>query len=408
MKKTVVLGVTSGIAAYKTLTLIKELGKDRIDVFVIMTKSATKMISQKEFEKASGHKVFTDLFENDFDYKKVLETREVEHIALADKADVMIIAPATANVIAKLSQGISDDFLTTTTLAVTAPIILCPSMNVNMWHNPIVQENVEKLKSLGYIIINPTAGMLACGYEGVGRLAEIQDIKEETLQQLSFSSSMKGKKVIVTAGGTEEKIDDVRFITNRSSGKMGIAIAEACYERGAEVLLLRSKSAVLPRYHFKEKVFTTAEELLNLLKENIHDYDYCYHVAAVSDFKVKNKRDGKLSSKNSVTLELEPQEKIIDHIKKINPHIKLIAFKAEYESDVNKLKLSARRKLKETLADAVVANDISKKDRGFETDTNEVLIVLLDGKNKHLKLASKKEIAKQLVAYIEQTVPLQK
>src|SRR6266568_2043 len=405
MKKTVVLGVTSGIAAYKTLTLIKELRKEKTDVFVIMTKSATKMISQTEFEKTSGQKVFTDLFEKDFDYKKVLEAREVEHIALADKADVMIIAPATANVIAKLSHGISDDFLTTTTLAITAPIILCPSMNVTMWHNPVVQENVKKLKSLGYITINPTAGMLACGYEGVGRLAEIQDIKEETLRQLSFSSSMKGKKVIVTAGGTEEKIDDVRFITNRSSGKMGIAIAEACYERGAEVLLLRAKNAIMPRYHLREKIFTTTEDLLHLIKENINNYDYCYHTAAVSDFRIKNKQDGKISSKNSVMLELEPQKKIIDHIKKINPRIKLIAFKAEYESDISKLKQAALHKLEKTHIDAVVANDISQKDKGFEANTNEVLIVLPDGKTKQLMLASKKIIAEQLVSYILQKIP---
>src|SRR5258708_2981444 len=154
MKKTVILGVTSGIAAYKTLALINELRKEGIDIFVIMTKKATQMISLTEFEKASGHKVLTELFEKDFDYKKILEKREVEHIALADKTNVMIIAPATANVIAKLAHGISDDFLTTTALAVTAPIIICPSMNVNMWHNPIVQENVEKLKSLGYFIID--------------------------------------------------------------------------------------------------------------------------------------------------------------------------------------------------------------------------------------------------------------
>jgi phosphopantothenoylcysteine decarboxylase/phosphopantothenate--cysteine ligase len=404
MKKTVVLGVTSGIAAYKTLGLIHELKKAGVEVHVIMTESATKMITPAEFEKASGHNVSTELFEKDFDYKKVLKERIVDHIALADKADVMIIAPATANTIAKLSHGIADDFLTTTALAVTAPIILCPSMNVNMWHNPVVQENVKKLKSLGYSIINPTSGMLACGYEGVGRLAEIQEIKKETLDKLALTLSMKGKKVIVTAGGTIEKIDEVRFITNRSSGKMGIAIAEACYERGAEVLLLRAKSTILPRYHFKEKVFTSAEELLELLKENIQDYEYCYHTAAVGDFKIKNKQDGKISSNDSFVLNLEPQQKIINHIKELNPKIKLIAFKAEYESDIDKLKQSAFNKLKESKADAIVANDISKKDRGFDSDTNEVLIVLADGKTKQLKLSSKREIASQLVEYIRKII----
>lgn len=402
MKKTVVLGVTSGIAAYKTLELVKQLRDEHLEVFVVMTKSATQMISQEEFKKASGHKVFTELFEKDFDYKKILKAREVEHIALADKADVMIIAPATANSVAKLAHGIADDFLTTAALAITAPIILCPSMNVNMWHNPVVQENISKLKMLGYIIINPTAGMLACGYEGVGRLAETHDIKKETLHQLTRVASLKGKKIIVTAGGTIEKIDDVRFIANRSSGKMGIAIAEACYERGADVLLLRAKNTPMPRFHLNEKTYTTAGELLTLIKENVNSYDYFYHNAAVSDFKVKNELTGKLSSNESVTLELEPQKKIIDQIKEINSKIKLIAFKAEYESDVKKLKEAALEKLKESNTDAIVANDISRKDRGFESDNNEVLVVLKNGETKLFSLTSKKEIAGQLVDYIQE------
>jgi len=398
------LGVGSGIAAYKTLELVKKLRKKEIDVFVIMTDKAIKMISPDEFEKASGHPIYNELFEKDFDYKKVLKDREVEHIALADKADVMIIAPATANVIAKLANGIADDFLTTTALAVTAPIILCPSMNVNMWHNPAVQENIEKLKRLGYHIIHPAKGMLACGYEGVGRLAEISEIEEEVLQKLSFASSLKGKKIIVTAGGTMEKIDDVRFIANRSSGKMGAALADACYERGAEVLLLRAKNSVEPRYHINEKIFTTTEELLKLIKENIKNYDICYHNAAVSDFTVKNKTAGKISSDESITLMLEPQKKIIEEIKKLHEKITLIAFKAEYESDKEKLKLAAEKKLIESQADAVIANDISRIDRGFEAENNEVLIVLKDGKEKYLPLASKKEIAGKIVDYITSSI----
>lgn len=194
MKKTVILGVGSGIAAYKTLGLIKQLREEEIDVFVVMTDKATKMISPEEFEKTSGHPVYNQLFEKNFDYKKVLEERTVEHIALADKADAMIIAPATANTIGKLAHGIADDFLTTTALAVTAPVIICPSMNVNMWHNPVVQENISKLKELGYHIIHPAKGMLACGYEGVGRLAEIPEIKEEVLRKLKIALSLKGKK----------------------------------------------------------------------------------------------------------------------------------------------------------------------------------------------------------------------
>ena len=398
--KAVVVGITSGIAAYKTLELIKQLKSANIDVFVVMTNSATKMISMDEFEKVSGHKVYKELFETNFDYKKILKDREVEHIAIADKADAMIIAPATANVIAKLANGLADDFLTTTALAVTKPIIICPSMNVNMWHNPIVQENVNKLKSLGYIIINPTAGMLACGYEGVGRLAEISDIKNEIFLQLKTSQSMQGKKVIITAGGTKEKIDNVRFITNRGSGKMGIAIAEACFERGAEVLLLRATNSVIPRYHFKEKTFETSEDLLTLLKQNVKNYDICFHSAAVSDFKVKNKFEGKISSAKELKIILTPQTKIIDQIKKINPKMQLIAFKAAYESDINILKQEAFKKIKETHANAVIANDVSQKDRGFESDYNEVLIALPNGESKLFALNRKKRIAGQIVDYI--------
>lgn len=397
---TVVLGVTSGIAAYKTLELVKKLRDDNVDVFVIMTEKATQMIDAKEFEKVSGHQILTQLFEENFDYKEVLKDRKVEHIALADKADVMIIAPATANIIAKLAHGISDDFLTTTALAVTAPIVICPSMNVHMWHNPAVQENVKKLKSLGYIIIDPTAGMLACGYEGVGRLAEINDIQNEILNQLQRTNSMQGKKVLITAGGTKEKIDDVRFITNRSSGRMGAAIADACFERGAEVLLLRAKNSIAPRYHMQEKLFETAEELSSLVKKYAPVYDICFHSAAVSDFSVKNKIQGKLSSDKEAVLQLEPQKKIIEQIKKINSHIKLIAFKAEYESDQNILKQLAYKKLKESHADAVIANDISQKDRGFEAENNEVIIVIANGESKFFSLNSKKIIADNIVDYI--------
>ena len=185
MKKNILIGVTSGIAAYKVLELISLLKNEDYEVFVIMTKSATEMIDIGDFEKTSGNKVFVNLFEKNFDYREVLKKRKVEHIELADKTDVMVIAPATANIIGKLAHGMADDFLTTTTLAMTAPIIICPSMNVNMWGNPLVQENLVKLKSVGYQIIEPTRGMLACGYEGVGRLEEVKIIKNEVLKQIS-------------------------------------------------------------------------------------------------------------------------------------------------------------------------------------------------------------------------------
>lgn len=397
MNKTILIGVGSGIAAYKVLDLIKNLQSKDLEICVIMTKSATEMISVKDFERASGNKVLTALFEKNFDYRKVLEKRKVEHIALADRTDAMIIAPATANLIAKLANGIADDLLTTTTLAMTAPVILCPSMNVNMWNNPVVRENLAKLKSFGYQIVEPTAGQLACGYEGVGRLEEIQVINDEILKHLKRTDSMKGKKIIVTSGGTIEKIDDVRFIANRSSGKMGTAIAEEYYLRGASVLLLRSKSSVKPRYLIKEKLFETADELSKLIKENIKNTDHFYQAAAVSDYKVSNSFKGKLSSKKSVTLKLSPQLKIIDQIKKLSPKTFLVAFKAVYSSDGKTLIQAGKKKLIESKADAVVVNDISRSNRGFESDNNEVLVLKKNKSVTKVAYASKRVVAKNIV-----------
>mgnify|MGYP001574888603 CR=1 FL=1 len=400
MKKNILIGISSGIAAYKILDLIKLLKNEGHEVFVIMTKGATEMISPKLFEKASRNKIYINLFEKNFDYKAVLKNRKIEHIKLADKTDVMVIAPATANIIAKLAHGIADDFLTTTALAITAPIIICPSMNVNMWGNPIVQENLTKLKSVGYQVVEPTTGLLACGYEGVGRLEDVEIINKEINKLLNKNDSLKGKKIIITAGGTVEKIDEVRAITNRSSGKMGVAIAEECYLRGADVLLLRAKNSVTPRYLIKEKIFETVEELLYLIKVNIKNTDLFFQVAAVSDFKVSQVIKGKLSSDQSVNLKLVPQIKIIDLIKKLSPKTKLIAFKAEYGLSEKKLIDEAVKKLKESKADFIIANDISRFDRGFESDNNEVYIISKDGKVKKILLSSKREVAKKIIGFV--------
>jgi len=405
MKKNILIGVTSGIAAYKVLDLIKLLRNEGNEVFVIMTKGATEMISPKLFEKASGNKAYINLFEKNFNYKEVLKNRKVEHIELADKCDVMVIAPATANIIAKLAHGIADDFLTTTALAVTAPIIICPSMNVNMWGNPLVQENLNKLKSIGYQVIEPASGMLACGYEGVGRLEDIEIINKEINKLLNKNDSLNGKKVIVTAGGTIEKIDEVRSITNKSSGKMGVAIAEECYLRGADVLLLRAKNSVHPRYLIKEKIFETADELLYLIKVNIENTDLFFQVAAVSDFKVAEPVKGKLSSDQSVDLKLIPQIKIIDQIKKMSPKTKLIAFKAEYGLSEEKLIEEALKKLKDSNADFVIANDISRADRGFESDDNEVYIISKNRKVKKIPLTSKREVARGIIDFLTVSSP---
>lgn len=404
--KTVVLGITSGIAAYKSIQLIQLLKREKLDVIVIMTKHATQMVAPKEFEQVSGNNVYTELFEKDFNYKYILKKRKVDHIEIADTADAVVIAPATANCIAKITHGIADDFLTTMLLATQAPIILCPSMNVHMWQNPVVQDNISQLKRRDFHVIEPESGMLACGYEGAGRLAHIETIKNEILYRLQVSSSLAGKKIMITTGGTMEKIDEVRFIANKSSGKMGAAIADECFVRGANVLLLRSKTAVAPRYRMEEKAFETADELFELIKQHIADYDILFHVAAVSDFEVKSPYKGKLPSNKDVTLQLMPRKKILDSIKKLNPKIKLIAFKAEYGLSESDLIKKASNRLRQSHADAIVANDVGKIDRGFQADTNEIFIVLKNGSRKKIPLNSKCAIASGVVNFITEELHL--
>jgi len=400
MKKTIIVGVTSGIAAYKTLDLVETLKKDGAEVFVVMTKSATLMVPSSKFKKASGNKVYSKLFEKGFNYTDILKIRRVDHIDLADKADIVVIAPATANIIAKIAHGIADDFLTTTLLAVDCPVIICPSMNVNMWNNPIVEENIAKLRTLGYHIIDPEKGMLACGYEGKGRLAHIKIIKEEVLRSLNIATSLKARKIMVTAGGTIEKIDDVRYISNRSSGKMGIAIAESCFLQSAEVLLVRSKTSVSTRYNIKQIVFETADELEGILKREVKKYDILFQVAAVSDFTIDNKNKGKLDSKKSIALMLSPRKKIITQIKKWHPKIKLIVFKAVWSSLEKTLIKEGEEKLRESNADAVVVNDVSRSDRGFQADTNEVIVIKKDNAKKKITIRSKRDVAEELLSFL--------
>ncbi|MBI3380061.1 bifunctional phosphopantothenoylcysteine decarboxylase/phosphopantothenate--cysteine ligase CoaBC [Candidatus Gottesmanbacteria bacterium] len=400
MKHKVVIGITSGIAAYKIVDLIKILKTQNIKVEIIMTATAVTMFGKEMFEKASGKKVYTDLITNDFDYQEVLKKREVEHIKIADTASLFVIAPSTANIIAKVAAGIADDFLTTTLLATTAPVLVCPSMNVHMWTNPIVQENLAKLKGMGYFIKEPDSGELACGYKGVGRLSEPAKIADEILKLLSNSDKLKRKKIIVTAGGTSEPIDAVRTITNRASGKMGSAIAEACFLQGAEVLILRAKNSIIPRYDIKSEVFETAKDLENLAKKYVKSYDVIFHTAAVSDFIPENKLDKKLDSGQSFTLKLKSVPKILHKIKSWNPKIKLIGFKAVYKLSEKELIDTGMKKLRESKSDFIIVNDVGKEGVGFAVDTNEVYIISTKGFVEKIKKAPKKEIAGKILDFV--------
>lgn len=395
-KSSIILGITGGIAAVKMPQLVTLLQRESVEVVPIMTNSACKIIDPKQIEQVTGHKVYSDLFERDFEAEKVLETRRVDHIEIAGRADLLVVVPATANILGKVANGIADDFLTTTILACSCLVVFYPSMNSHMWSNSVVCNNVSRLKDYGYVIRDPSEGTLACGYEGKGRLAELEVIADEVTDMLQKRKALKGKTVLVTAGGTIEPIDDVRVITNRSSGKMGVALAEAGYLYGARVILLRSRNSVSSRYPLEEHVFETADELESLLCQHASRANICFHVAAVSDFRVK-RVPGKISSKSQFSLKLQPREKLYRAIKGVNPKIFLVTFKAEVVDSEDELIEAAQKMLAKEPVDAIVANEIGKSDRGFEADTNEVIVVKRNGEQRLLSLKLKRELAREII-----------
>ena len=397
-KKTIVIGVTGGIACYKVLVLIKELRDLGSDIHIITTEHATHLVDIKDFEKASGNEVQTSLFHpkiNYIDYIK--KNKEIKHISLADIADLFLICPATANIIGKIANGIADDLLSTSITATIAPVLICPAMNVKIWKNPIVQNNVKKLKKLNYHFVEPEYGELACGYKGVGRLANLKRILDRIGLLLKQRNDLKGKKILVTAGATFEEIDPVRVITNKSSGKMGTSIAEQAFLRGANVILLRGHNSVEPNYNLKEEKFTTVNDLYNKIKKNIKNIDIAIHSAAVSDFTIYKKNNKKIKSNKELHLELYPTTKIFEKLKKLNKEMFLVGFKAEHSVSENKLIGSAYEILKKADADLIVANDVGKKGRGFDVDTNEVFVVDKNRNIKHIKLADKRIVADKLL-----------
>ena len=399
--KNIVVGVAGGIACYKSLDLIKELRKKGANVHVIMTESATHLVDINDFEKVSGNEVQTNLFHPKINYiQYIKKNKPIKHISLADIADLFLICPATANVIGKIANGISDDLLTTSITATIAPVLICPAMNVKMWKNPITQENVSKLRKLSYHFVEPEYGELACGYKGVGRLAKLDKIIDRIELLIKQRNDLKGKKILVTAGATFEEIDPVRVITNKSSGKMGNSIAEQAFLRGADVILLRGHNSVEPHYNINEEKFTTVDDLFNKIKDNIRNLDIVIHAAAVSDFEVNNKEDKKIKSHKALHLELAPTTKILENLKKLNKKIFLIGFKAEYNFSKGELINSAYNLLKSSNADLIVANDIGKENAGFDVDTNEVFVVDKKKKVEHIGLSDKRVVADRLLDLI--------
>ena len=401
-EKNIVVGITGGIACYKVLDLIKKLRKLKANVYVIMTNSAKKLVDVKDFEKASNNKVQSDLFDPKIDYRGYLKkNKPIKHISLADIADLFLICPATANIIGKIANGIADDLLTTSVMATNAAVLICPAMNVKMWKNVILQNNIKKLRKLRYEFIDPEYGELACGYKGMGRLAKLDKITDRIEAIIERRKNLAGKKILVTAGATSEEIDPVRVITNKSSGKMGVYIAEEAFLRGGDVTLIRGANAVEPQYFLKDIKINSVKELFNEIKKNIKNKDTMIHTAAVSDFVINNKANKKIKSNQSLRLELEPTTKIFEKVKKMKKDIFLIGFKAEFKVNKKELINRAYQLLKDANADLVIANDVGKKGRGFDTDTNEVFIVDKKKRVKHLKLADKHVIANKILDMIK-------
>lgn len=384
--KCVVIGVSGGVAVYKALEVISRLRKKDIEVRVIMTESAQKFVTPLSFQSLSQNMVTTDMFDEP-------KAWEIQHISLAKKADLMLVLPATANIIGKVANGIADDMLSTTIMATKAPVVFAPAMNTNMYENPIVQNNIEKLKSFGYEFIEPASGRLACGDEGKGKLADVEDIYEFVLKTLYKTSDLEGKKVLITAGPTISPIDPVRFITNRSTGKMGYAIAEEARNRGAEVTLISGPTNIKPPYGVKIIKISTNEEMKNEVLKYFDETDIVIKSAAVADYKTLTYSEQKIKKgEGNLNLEFTRDSDILSILGEKKTSQILVGFAAES----NNLEENATRKLIKKNLDLIVGNDITAKETGFGSDDNKVIFISKTGEKTVLDKMSKLEVAKKL------------
>jgi phosphopantothenoylcysteine decarboxylase / phosphopantothenate---cysteine ligase len=387
----IVLGVTGGIAAYKAAELVRELVRRGAEVFVVMTQSAQAFVAPLTFQTLSGRPVATELF-------NLIEESEIGHIALADRAEVLVIAPATANIIGKIAGGIADDMLTTIVMATKAPVLMAPAMNVHMWENSFCQENIGRLRSRGYHFIDPEAGELACGYEGKGRLAEISAIVEG-IQGILSPKDFSGETLVVTAGPTEEDIDPVRFITNRSSGKMGYALARAAQRRGAKVILVSGPTALSVPPKVKCLQVRSAGEMREAVRRSLKKASILLMAAAVSDYRPKKTAPEKIKKSTSPAhLELESTPDILKEAGRQKGKRIFVGFAAETQN----LLQNARQKLTEKNLDLIVANDVSLPGAGFAVDTNIVKFLYPSGKVEEMPLMSKEELADCLLDRLAQ------
>ena len=385
--KCVVIGVSGGIAAYKTANLVSDLVKHGVKVHVIMTKNATNFITPTTFEVLSGNKCIVDTFDRGF-------TFEVEHISLAKKADLILIAPATANIIAKLSAGIADDMLTTTVLAAKCPILVAPAMNTNMYEHITVRNNLEKLSSYGYEIIEAASGRLACGDVGKGKLADIEVLFAHIVKNIAYEKDLAGKNVLVTAGPTIEKIDPVRFISNHSSGKMGRELAKAAAYRGAKVRLILGKTA-LKRPKFVDIVdVVSAQDMYEAVKEFASDSDIIIKSAAVADYRPYDVADEKMKkSDGELSIRLE---RTTDILKYLGENKKDNQFLCGFSMETSNLIENSKLKLEKKNLDMIVANSLKEEGAGFGKDTNKVSIITKENIIQ-TEVLSKKKVAHKIL-----------
>jgi phosphopantothenoylcysteine decarboxylase / phosphopantothenate---cysteine ligase len=383
--KEIIVGITGGIAAYKTAELVRELTKRGAHVHVVMTKNAMEFVTPLTFQTLSGNPVIHQMFE-------LFTGSKIGHIALSDIADQMVIVPATANVIGKVANGIADDFLTTMVMATTVPILFVPSMNTRMWESRMVQDNIEKLMNAGYEFMEPSSGDLACGTSGKGRLPSIEDILEK-MEDVFTKKDLVGERIIVTAGPTTEFIDPVRCITNRSSGKMGYALARIARRRGADVILITGKTYLQPpRTDITVVEVTTACEMRDAVMSYFDSCTAVIKAAAVADFKCSSENCQKIKKKgngNSMTIELEKNPDILGELGSMKGNRILIGFAAETENVFE----YAIQKLKSKNLDLIVANNVAKEGIGFGSDRNEVTIIDPAGNLKHVPNMTKEEIS---------------
>ena len=389
--KTVVLGVTGSIAAYKMANLTSMLTKLHCDVHVIMTKNATNIINPITFETLTARKCLVDTFDRNFNYN-------IEHVALGEKADVVLVAPASADVIGKMAAGIADDMLTTTILACKCKKIVAPAMNTNMYENPIVQANLKKLKEFGMEVIEPASGMLACRVEGKGKLPSEEVLLEYILREIQFEKDMTGKKVLVTAGATQEAIDPVRYITNHSTGKMGYALAKIAMRRGADVTLITAPTN-LPAPLFADVVpVVSAQEMFDAVKERAPQMDIIIKAAAVADYTPVSVSDEKIKKKDG-DLSL-PMRRTTDILAYLGEHRKPGQFICGFSMETENLVENSKKKVQKKNADLIVANNLRDEGAGFGTDTNVVTLVMEEG-IVELPCMSKEEVAEAVLDAIQ-------